>query len=66
MNNIELTEEELCTLLELVQSARNEVYQSLDCRDEDGDSLPMGSRPAYVLSRECDSLQDLLNKLGGA
>ncbi len=64
MNNVELTEKELVTLLQLVRSAKDEVHESLDNRDEDGDSIPMGSRPAYVLSRECDSLQDLLNKLG--
>ena len=38
MNNVELTEKELVTLLELVRSAKDEVYESLDCRDEDGDS----------------------------
>ena len=66
MNNVELTEKELITLLELVRSAKDEVYESLDCRDEDGDSIPMGSRPAHVLSRDYESLQDLLKKLGGS
>jgi len=66
MNNVELTEEELITLLELVRSAKDEVYESLDYRDEDGDSIHMGSRPAHVLSRDYESLQALLNKLGGS
>ncbi len=66
MNNVELTEKELVTLLQLVRSAKDEVHESLDNRDEDGDSIPIGNRPAYVLSREFSSLQDLLNKLGGA
>ncbi len=72
MNNVELTEKELVTLLELVRSAKDEVYESLDCgvhhrcQDEDGDSIPMGSRPAHVLSRDYESLQALLNKLGGS
>jgi hypothetical protein len=66
MNNVELTEKELVTLLQLVRSARDEVHESLDYRDEDGDSIPMGSRPAHVLSRDYESLQALLNKLGGA
>ena len=48
MNNVELTEKELVTLLELVRSAKDEVYESLDCgvhhrcQDEDGDSYPYG------------------------
>tara|TARA_R100000995_G_C3398739_1_gene83892 strand:- start:160 stop:360 length:201 start_codon:yes stop_codon:yes gene_type:complete len=66
MNNVELTEKELVTLVQLVRSARDEVHESLDYRDEDGDSIPMGSRPAHVLSRDYESLQALLNKLGGA
>lgn len=66
MNNVELTEKELVTLVQLVRSARDEVHDSLDYRDEDGDSIPMGSRPAHVLSRDYESLQALLNKLGGA
>ncbi len=66
MNNVELTEKELVTLLQLVRSARDEVHESLDYRDEDGDSIPMGSRPAHVLSRDYESLQALLNKLGGS
>ena len=66
MNNVELTEKELVTLVQLVRSARDEVHDSLDYRDEDGDSIPMGSRPAHVLSRDYESLQALLNKLGGS
>jgi len=66
MNNVELTEKELVTLVQLVRSARDEVHESLDYRDEDGDSIPMGSRPAHVLSRDYESLQALLNKLGGS
>ena len=66
MNNVELTEKELVTLVQLVRSARDEVHDSLDYRDEDGDSIRMGHRPAHVLSRDSDSLQALLNKLGGA
>ena len=66
MNNVELTEKELVTLVQLVRSAGDEVHESLDYRDEDGDSIPMGSRPAHVLSRDYESLQDLLKKLGGS
>ena len=66
MNNVELTEKELVTLVQLVRSARDEVHESLDYRDEDGDSILMGNRPAHVLSRDYESLQALLNKLGGS
>tara|TARA_R110000824_G_scaffold286048_7_gene474209 strand:- start:1652 stop:1834 length:183 start_codon:yes stop_codon:yes gene_type:complete len=56
MNNVQLTEEELVTLLQLVRSAKDKVHEALEVEEILG-------RPAYVLSRECDPLQALQKKL---
>lgn len=67
MNKIELTEEELLVVLGLINNAKGEVAEALDNhRDEAGEYVPMGHYPASALSREYDSLQALLNKLGGS
>tara|TARA_R100001198_G_C5164475_1_gene168168 strand:- start:310 stop:513 length:204 start_codon:yes stop_codon:yes gene_type:complete len=67
MNKIELTEKELVVVLGLINNAKGEVAEALDNhRDEAGECVPMGHYPAFALSRELDSLQQLLHKLGSA
>jgi hypothetical protein len=63
MKNEEFNAEQMLILLQLVRVAKDEVHEALDYRDEEGVSVPMGSRPAFVLSREYEALQDLQKKL---
>ena len=56
MKNEEFNAEQMLILLQLVRVAKDEVHEALE-----GEKI-LG-RPAYVLSREYEALQDLQKKL---
>jgi hypothetical protein len=63
MNNVELTEKELVTLLELVRQAKSDVEVTLKVYKGDEE---IGDYPYYVMSREFEALHILQSKLGGS
>lgn len=56
MKNEEFNAEQMLILLQLVRVAKDEVHEALEVEKILG-------RPAYVLSREYEALQDLQKKL---
>ena len=56
MKNEEFNAEQMLILLQLVRVAKDEVHEALEVEKILG-------RPAYVLSREYEGLQDLQKKL---
>ena len=56
MKNEEFNAEQMLILLQLVRVAKDEVHEALDVEEILG-------RPAQVLSREYEALQDLQKKL---
>ena len=56
MKNEEFNAEQMLILLQLVRVAKDEVHEALEVEKILG-------RPAYVLSRDYEALQDLQKKL---
>ena len=56
MKNEEFTAEQMLILLQLVRVAKDELHEALEVEEILG-------RPAFVLSREYEALQDLQKKL---